>query len=279
MQCDFILLIILCLLFFFNIPGYACVGARSMGMGGAFTAIADDINAVYWNPAGLQQLKGCELTYTFEPDRFDDGDFKSAYPHFAAFGFKYHNSALAIAYINVSDWASDPDIGRGKSMLYGVYSTSINERLSLGFKLGYREVENPSFKFFKDPSEETLSSVPMLFDLGLLYKYSENINIGLLVQGLANVRPAIAVKPNKNLTIALDFYDILNVVETENKYRIGVEQMITKNVVIRTGCYGNDNFTFGSGYLTDHFNLDFNIWFNPPFKEYDRSSLGFIIKF
>jgi hypothetical protein len=28
-------------------------GARPMGMGGAFTAIADDVNAAYWNPAGL----------------------------------------------------------------------------------------------------------------------------------------------------------------------------------------------------------------------------------
>lgn len=277
MRCGFILLIVLCLLLSPGISNYACVGARPMGMGGAFTAVADDINAVYWNPAGLQQLKTCELTYTFEPDRFDDGDFKSAYPHFAAFGFKYYNYTLAIAYIDVSDWAED--VWRGRSWLYGAYSTSVNERLSLGFKLGYREVENPSFRFFRNPSEETLSSVPMLFDLGVLYKYSENVNIGLLIQGLKNIRPAIAVKPNKNLTIALDFYDILNVTEDGNKYQIGAEQMVAKSVIIRTGCYGNDNFTFGTGYSTNHFNLDAYIWFNPSFKEYYRSSLGLVVKF
>ena len=33
-------------------------GARSMGMGGAFTAVADDPTAVYWNGAGLTQLWG-----------------------------------------------------------------------------------------------------------------------------------------------------------------------------------------------------------------------------
>jgi hypothetical protein len=32
---------------------FAFFGARPMGMGGAFTAVADDANAPYWNPAGL----------------------------------------------------------------------------------------------------------------------------------------------------------------------------------------------------------------------------------
>lgn len=29
------------------------VGARALGMGGAFAAVADDSTAVYWNPAGI----------------------------------------------------------------------------------------------------------------------------------------------------------------------------------------------------------------------------------
>jgi hypothetical protein len=32
-------------------------GARSQGMGGAFTAVADDVNALTWNPAGIAFLK------------------------------------------------------------------------------------------------------------------------------------------------------------------------------------------------------------------------------
>ena len=37
-------------------------GARAMGMGGAFIAIADDATAASWNPAGLIQLESSELS-------------------------------------------------------------------------------------------------------------------------------------------------------------------------------------------------------------------------
>jgi hypothetical protein len=36
------------------------VGARALGMGGAFVSIADDATATYWNPAGLVQLESRE---------------------------------------------------------------------------------------------------------------------------------------------------------------------------------------------------------------------------
>jgi hypothetical protein len=36
-------------------------GARQMGMGGAFTGLADDAMAVFYNPAGLKNLEGSEI--------------------------------------------------------------------------------------------------------------------------------------------------------------------------------------------------------------------------
>jgi len=42
-----------------------CLGARPSGMGNAFSAIADDVNTVLWNPAGLILLKRKEASFTY----------------------------------------------------------------------------------------------------------------------------------------------------------------------------------------------------------------------
>jgi hypothetical protein len=43
-------------------PGLG-VGARSLGMGTAFTAVANDFSAAYWNPAGLGQIRMNEVSF------------------------------------------------------------------------------------------------------------------------------------------------------------------------------------------------------------------------
>lgn len=40
------------------------VGARAQAMGGAFTAITQDVNSMYWNTAGIGRLSGFEVTFS-----------------------------------------------------------------------------------------------------------------------------------------------------------------------------------------------------------------------
>ncbi|MEE8437884.1 MAG: PorV/PorQ family protein [Candidatus Neomarinimicrobiota bacterium] len=37
------------------------VGSRAVGMGGAFVAVANDVTAIFWNPAGLSRISGGEV--------------------------------------------------------------------------------------------------------------------------------------------------------------------------------------------------------------------------
>jgi long-subunit fatty acid transport protein len=51
-----------------NVPG---VGGRALGMGGAFTAIADDATAATWNPAGLAKLTRPEASIVADVSKGD----------------------------------------------------------------------------------------------------------------------------------------------------------------------------------------------------------------
>jgi len=41
------------------------MGARAVAMGGAYTAISDDIYALYWNPAGVSQGTRIQTGFTY----------------------------------------------------------------------------------------------------------------------------------------------------------------------------------------------------------------------
>src|SRR5215470_15693040 len=41
------------------------VGARAVGMGETFVAVADDPSAIFWNPAGLASLQRRELAISY----------------------------------------------------------------------------------------------------------------------------------------------------------------------------------------------------------------------
>ena len=58
------LVVVLCCIFGLAKTAEACEGARPLAMGGAFTGLADDANATYWNPAALGLMTRPEFTYT-----------------------------------------------------------------------------------------------------------------------------------------------------------------------------------------------------------------------
>ena len=57
-----------------QVPVESAGGTRALGMGGAFTAVADDATATSWNPAGLSTLLADAVLDGGTDDLIDDGD-------------------------------------------------------------------------------------------------------------------------------------------------------------------------------------------------------------
>jgi hypothetical protein len=71
------------------------VGARALAMGGAFTAIADDATAAYWNPAGLVKVDHIEATFMYAANMSVDRQLNYfAYAQWLGMG------SLAVSWLN-----------------------------------------------------------------------------------------------------------------------------------------------------------------------------------
>ncbi|MGQ9604297.1 MAG: PorV/PorQ family protein [bacterium] len=71
------------------------VGARALAMGGAFTAIADDATAAYWNPAGLAKIEHIEATFMYAANMAVDRQL-----NYFAYGHWLGKGGLGLSWLN-----------------------------------------------------------------------------------------------------------------------------------------------------------------------------------
>jgi len=162
-----------------------CLGARPSGMGNAFSAIADDINTVLWNPAGLILLKRKEasFTYTDVGTVFDVSGAGSMYDGFLGYAQPLKNAdALAISLQyqeqgKIAYTTESPEV-------IAEYNLGANYAAILSYarKLSSSINWGASFKFIQTKLwRETGQAYAV--DLGGLYKSpNKNLTIGLSLQ-------------------------------------------------------------------------------------------------
>ena len=142
------------------------VGARALAMGNAFTAVADDASAGFWNPAGLIQWQGVKL---FAVNKFHDRSDYRFDPK--GIGYSYRGYSLFSGNkIALGVDSGVPDFNYyGIARQFGPYAAA---GLSLKFK---RRHPSDVYQFF---GYETA------YDLGLLFKPRPNLKFGCLAQNL-----------------------------------------------------------------------------------------------
>ncbi len=119
------------------------VGSRAMGMGGAFTAVADDATAIYWNPAGLSRLPRSEFTFTHTRWLADiNFNFAGGIINIGDYGV----IGMSMTSLSTSDMevrTIDEPEGTGEKFSVGsialglTYAVSLTDRFSIGFNTKY----------------------------------------------------------------------------------------------------------------------------------------------
>ena len=52
------------------LDGFSGIGARAMGMGGAYVTVSDDFSGLFWNPAGLARVQRGSISWGMSHDRY-----------------------------------------------------------------------------------------------------------------------------------------------------------------------------------------------------------------
>ena len=195
------------------------VGARALGMGGAYVAVADDYTATFWNPAGLAQMRRLEFTGGLNNVNYSNNATFLGNPE------KATNSTTAL-----------DDLG-----FVFPYPT---QRGSLVFSVGYNRSNDYSSALSYSGYNTQSSILPYLFDPEARYDIPygvgledtlENINITKNVNQQGVVREsggmgtwafAAAVDVQKNLSFGLT----INVMSGSYTYVRNYVEADTRNV-------------------------------------------------
>ncbi len=158
---------------FLKIP----IGPRSAAMGQAFVAIANDAEALFWNPAGISRFSKHDVFFA-NTQWLVDTQLEFA-------GIVYHldgaNSfGLSVTYLHTDDMKETTELqplGTGRYFSYSdaLLSLTYSRRMTTKFSFGL------SVKYFTEKlAELTMNAV--LFDLGTLYETGwKSVRFGVAV--------------------------------------------------------------------------------------------------
>jgi hypothetical protein len=244
------------------------VGARAIGMGGAYVAVADDITSMYWNPAGIARLDRAEAQFS-HTRWIADVSF-----NYAAFALPLGN--VGTVGVNATFLSMDemerttvfePD-GTGETFSAGsyafglAYGRDLTDRFSIGFNFKYIHE-----KIYHSTATGAAFDIGTLFDtqynglkIGMsISNYGTKMQMGgrdMLIQ--TDIDPLISGNnQNINADLKTDRFDL------PLMFRVGVSMDVLKGV-------GNSNLILSIDALhpnddVESVNVGGEYWFNGMF--------------
>jgi len=254
------------------------VGARATGMGGAFIASVDDINSMFWNPAGITRIDNQEVMFHYQNWVADISHMAGAYAinlgSLGTFGI----SAVWVDYGDIEitritnitpegqtlpndvititgDLTTATDIALGVA-----YARQMTDKFSMGGHIRYVQEKLAGYK------ANVLS-----FDFGSLYLTGfRSLRIAMTAQNFApetkfdipganNFRLPLVFK----IALAMELwgeqgapyrvtgnFDAIHPNDYEERLHFGAELALREMLFVRGGYkvnYDNESFSFGAG--------------------------------
>lgn len=271
-------------------------GARALGMGGAFVAVADDGTTGYWSPAGLPSLQFREFSFMYSQQfsnlvKINFVSYVHPKSRFGAFGISWLRVGIddipRTGYIdanqnNVQDFNDLNENGiKDEGELYIEHPIQIGTFndvedglfLSYGLKATSNLFLGVSLKMLRQMLADNTSN-GVGIDLGLLYNPFKSFKLGINVQDMTKTKLKWDTATKHVDVIPVNFRvgsaylvrlpnlksELTLSWSLETKYgtqmRYGLEIWILKAVALRAG-YANNRLSVGSGIRVASFQVDY----------------------
>lgn len=261
------ILLVSCLILGFTTPIFGDsftdiqVGARPQGMGGAFVAVADDANALYWNPAGIIQNSFIEITFMrAKPFGIGMDTLSNDYLAYTqplglrcGFGVSWMRNAAKLEQGILRETSTMSEDAYALS-----FALAANSKYYLGTTIKRLVIDT-----------KIESGAGFGFDFGILYKPNNYFSLGTMFRNLATdikdekVSDAIRIGAAlriKKLLLAFDINTKKGINEEKNTtylYHLGVERRLGSHFILRMGSDQDFHPSFGLGIIYNIWNLDY----------------------
>ncbi|HUW22516.1 MAG TPA: PorV/PorQ family protein [bacterium] len=230
------------------------VGARPLGMGGAFVAVADDVNTIWWNPAGVATTKRKEVTLMHNEMGEDIRYQFMAYNQ--PVGKLRGGLGGSISYLSVSN-IQGYSPGGIKTKKLSTYDLGIS--LCYGLRIIPSVSGGVNFKFIAEKLADRKASTYAL-DIGGLWKTPvSGLRLGFNIQnlggGLKFIQERSSLPLNGKLGCAyeFEFFGAKSIVAVDVNIPVdysvfvngGVECKIYDLIALRAGFKSKDDLSSG----------------------------------
>lgn len=229
------------------------ITARPLGMGEAFCGIADDLNAIHWNPAGLAQIKEREASIMHIVWL---GEYRQEIVGYAQPSGKLGIIGASLVYLHMDDVTSTDEYGNIIARYTG-YNTAYH--LTYAYKIKKPFLIGITLKSLTQKVGKTRTS-GYGFDLGALLLLTQG-SVGLAIQ---NCGEDITFKDigdpminNIKAGVTLNFWqdslviagDVNRAKGGDTNYSIGAEYWVNDYLALRAGVMINSSTqsSFGAG--------------------------------